>query len=119
MDLAKYSKEIFRDLESGSPKLKRLLWELDRDVKSELHSVVLAKMEEIAKALNSVGHDLRPYEGNVAGSIDFLDGPDGNHALRLGCDTVISSGFRKTADCDANLEEESEWELEEKARGNA
>jgi len=112
MDPRKYSKQAFEKLEQGSPELQKLLWELDRDVNAELHAAVLERFREITVVLNSAGHGLRESPHNIAGDINFRDGPREGYDLRLGCDTVISAGFRSTADCSASIEAQLRWERE-------
>lgn len=82
-----------------SQKLADLLAE---EVANELHQVVNAKVIEIVEKLNSIGHSLKPEYESKVGEISFRDNSfeDGKYQckLRLGVDTVISTGYSHLID---------------------
>ena len=101
----RFSAEAFNssgiDTDEAQKKLAELLAE---EVAKELHEVVNAKVIEIVKKLNSMGHSLNPeYEAKI-GDISFRDDLSENGKyqckLRLGVDTVISTGYAHLIDLD-------------------
>ena len=60
----------------------------------EIHSVLMPTMNKIIDELNKRGHQLTFYEDPIPGDIAYRhqDG-DGQMGLRIGVDTIISTGY--------------------------
>ena len=95
MHYESYSEKNFT---SCSPEQARSLSDqLQHDVSASLHGVILTALQEIVKQLNAVGHNLTPYDEIRPGDISYRDeSSDAQCQLRLGCDTIISVGYRDT-----------------------
>ena len=97
MDFEKYSKHQFEALGLNTLAARRLADELQDDVNSEIHAVVLPAFLNIVKRLNAEGHHPEMYDETRVGDITYRDEPiDGQCSLRLACDTVISAGYADT-----------------------
>jgi hypothetical protein len=97
MNFNKYTKGKFEAAGRNTREARDLCNQLQDDVMEELHTVVLPKFQEIISKLNEVGHNLTPYSEIIAGDIGYRDEPtEGFCYLRLGCDTVVSSGYADT-----------------------
>ena len=100
----RFSAEAFISSGVDTDEAQKLAELLAEVVAKELHEIVNAKFIEIIKKLNSMGHFLKPeYEAKV-GDISFRDDLSENGKyqckLRLGVDTVISTGYAHLIDLD-------------------
>jgi hypothetical protein len=94
MNYEKYTRERFDALGLDSPEARALADQLQDDVCTELHSVILPKFQEIVSRLNARGHNLTPCDPIEPGVIAYRDEPtEGECRLRLACDTVVSAGY--------------------------
>lgn len=100
-----YAKQDFLAEHLSDPGSRRLADELAAEVQKVLHDVIKSAVSQIVEQLNADGHDLRYYDEPVPGMIalrdDAGDGANYRCDLRLAVDTVISVGFRDTAESSA------------------
>ncbi len=97
----RFSKEAFiaeseRDLSSRS-----LANALELEVQDEIHSVVLPKIVDIIRRLNTMGHNLKEFTPPEPGNISFRDETKYGESvcsLRLALDTIVSAGFGDATD---------------------
>jgi hypothetical protein len=70
---------------------------LGDELQVEMHEVIQVKFNEIVEQLNKMGHNLKPEYPPIPGDISFRDDwvdKDGYHCkLRVGFDTVVSTGY--------------------------
>ncbi len=98
----RFSAEAFISFGIDTDEAQNLAELLAEEVANELHEVVTAKVIEIVKKLNSMGHSLKSEYESKVGDISFRDDSfeDGKYQckLRLGVDTVISTGYSHLID---------------------
>jgi hypothetical protein len=100
----RFSAEAFISVGIDTDEAQKLADLLAEEVAKELHEITNAKVIEIVEKLNSMGHSLKPeYEPKI-GDISFRDNFFENEKyqcrLRLGIDTVISTGYSHLIDFD-------------------
>ena len=70
---------------------------LGDEIQEEMHEVIQAKLNEIIERLNKMGHNLKPEYPSTPGDISFRDDWNDKHGyhckLRVGFDTVVSTGY--------------------------
>jgi hypothetical protein len=97
---AHFSRAAFIEEKKRDPGSGALASDLEREVQEELHGVIIAKVREIVDRLNAMGHMLKEYTPPIPGDIAYRDDQGEGEAyecfLRLGVDTVVSTGFQDT-----------------------
>lgn len=103
----RFSAEAFISSGIDTEKAQKLADLLAEEVANELHQIVNAKVIEMVKKLNSMGHSLKPEYESKVGDISFRDDSfdDGKYQckLRLSIDTVISTGYSHLIDLNENV----------------
>jgi hypothetical protein len=98
----KFSSESFISVGIDTDESRKLADLLAEEVANELHKIVTEKVAEIVEELNSMGHSLKPeYKpeiGNISFRDDFWKNVEYHCKLRLGIDTVISTGYSNLID---------------------
>jgi hypothetical protein len=98
----RFSAESFISFGIDTNESQKLADSLAAEIAKELHEIVNAKVIEIVEKLNSMGHSLQPeYEakiGDISFRDDFFENEIYQCKLRLGIDTVISTGYSHLID---------------------
>ena len=101
---SRFSASRFEELGLDTEESQHLADLLADEIQSELHNVIVKRMEEIKESPNRMGHDLKREYPAKPGDISYRDetmGDDGYHCrLRIGVDTVISTGYAHLIDPD-------------------
>ncbi len=104
----KFSAEAFISSGIDTDESQKLADLLAEEVAKELHEIINAKVVEIVEKLNSMGHSLAPEYKDKIGDISFRDDSLENEKyqckLRLGVDTVISTGYSHLIDLENFIE---------------
>lgn len=93
MTTEKFSAQQFEQLGLDTPKAKDLSDELKHAVRDRLMEVVRTETAKIVNELNTLGHHLSIEDDLLPGELSYIDTIDGNIALRLGVDLIVSSGY--------------------------
>ncbi len=103
MNYSKYGKAAFEANAASVSAARGLADDLQRQVLVDLNDVVSARLKEIVAALNSEGHNLTEYDVSP-GDFGYRDQNEaGECHLRLGCDVVISVGYRDCVDSRSSM----------------
>lgn len=98
----KFSLEEFQRAGMGTDSARSLADELAEIVQERIHASVADAVAGVVEDLKVLGHDLREYTKPVPGDIAYRDdeGSNGGYVcrLRLGVDTIVSTGFGDTTD---------------------
>lgn len=98
----KFSAAKFAECGIDSEEAERLAKLLGDEIQVEMHNAIRVKLNEIIEQLNKMGHKLKPEYPPVPGDISFRDDwvdENGYHCkLRIGFDTVVSTGYSHLID---------------------
>jgi hypothetical protein len=101
---SRFSASRFEELGLDTQESRRLADLLADEIQTELHNVIAKRMEEIRELLNRMGHNLKPEYPPKPGDISYRDEATGDDdypcRLRIGVDTVISTGYAHLIDPD-------------------
>lgn len=90
-----------------------LAYELRTEIQDELHTVITDHLFKIVERLNAMGHNLKTYEPPVPGDISYRDDwedDSGYHCkLRVGVDTIISTGYSHTESDHTSNDPDIDW----------
>jgi hypothetical protein len=108
----RFSSERFMACGLDTPEAAALAEELQKEIELAMDDAVKSAFRNIAVHLNEMGHNLRTEE-DVIGTLTFRDDwtdETGYHCkLRIGFDTVVSTGYahlRAPGEPDPELDEE-------------
>jgi len=98
----RFSAAKFAECGIDSEASEQLAKSLGAEIQEEMHEVIQLKFSEIVGRLNKMGHNLKPEYPPTPGDISFRDDwadKDGYHCkLRVGFDTVVSTGYAHLID---------------------
>jgi hypothetical protein len=93
----RFSAKAFEAHGIDTDEARRLADALGDEIQGELHKVIQPKLIEIVGKLNSMGHQLKPYDQIEPGSISFRDDMETESGykckLRVAFDGVVSTGY--------------------------
>jgi|SoiMethySBSTD1v2_1073268.scaffolds.fasta_scaffold1019425_3 hypothetical protein len=93
----RFSAAKFTEYGVDSEEAEQLAKLLGDEIQVEMHEVIQVKFNEIIERLNKMGHNLKSEYPPIPGDISFRDDwvdKDGYHCkLRVGFDTVVSTGY--------------------------
>jgi hypothetical protein len=107
----RFSARAFAQCGIDSDEARKLADLLAEEIQVQIHKVAMAEMQAIARRLNSMGHELRLCEEPQPGDIEYRDdsgtGENYRCKLRVGFDSVISTGYSHLYTGDEDPPEES------------
>lgn len=93
----RFSAEAFAVCGLNTKQSLQLAKDLASEIQNELHIAITSKLLNIVERLNGMGHNLKLYGPPIPGDISYRDAVEdesGYHCkLRVGVDTVISTGY--------------------------
>ena len=105
----KFSLASFISKGIGTEEIEQLSRDLEEEIQSEFHNLLLDNAEKIIQKLNTKGNKLKQYYEPQPGDISYRDDEtyQGEYIcrLRIGIDTMISVGFGDTVDEIDSIEE--------------
>ena len=112
----RFSAASFQERGLDTAESRKLADLLAEEIQLEMHEVILRRMREVIQTLNDMGHNLQPYGLAMPGEIEFRDRdpePRSGCRLRVGLDTVISTGYAHLIHIEEENEETSEPQTHE------
>lgn len=97
----KFSLKAFEAAGMGTQAARALASQLEEAIQVRLHEGTMKAINELVWQLNQLGHNLTDYEEPAPGDISLRDDDGYICRLRLGVDTIVSTGFGDTSEPDA------------------
>jgi hypothetical protein len=109
----KFSAEAFAARGLNTKQSLELANDLADEIQIELHTIIAEHLEIIVSRLIEMGHQLKLYEVPRPGDISYHDAADSERGyqckLRIGVDTVISTGYSHFDTDQPSKDSEIDW----------